>query len=237
MKRAKLKKRTAQVMERGKRATRPSSRGRQARVSTPNKRAEKSAGRRDAILAAALEEFAARGFEGARLDDVARRAGVAKGTIYLHFRDKEELFQELVRSALSPFIEAIEAAQEIDLPLRALCDHLAGAFVREVLGTRRKDIIRLVLAEGPRFPKVAEFYYREVPERAFTAVRRIIKKGIDRGELADDTLFWFPQLIVAPALVAVIWDGLFDKFERLDAEAMLRAHFNLLLNAIERRTP
>jgi hypothetical protein len=121
--------------------------------------------------------------------------------------------------------------------LRALCDHLAGAFVREVLGTRRKDIIRLVLAEGPRFPKIAEFYYREVPERAFTAVRRIIKKGIDRGELADDTLFWFPQLIVAPALVAVIWDGLFDKFERLDAEAMLRAHFNLLLNAIERRTP
>jgi AcrR family transcriptional regulator len=215
----------------------PPVRAKRVRTTGAGKRAEKSAGRRDAILKAALDEFASRGFEGARLDDVAKRAGVAKGTIYLHFRDKEELFQELVRSTLSPFVEMIEAVQTIDLPLRVIVDRLAGAFVREVLGTRRKDIIRLVLTEGPRFPKVAEFYYREVPERAFTAVRRIIKKAIDRGEIADDTLFWFPQLLIAPGLVAILWDGLFDKYERLDAEAMLRAHFNLLLNAIERRTP
>jgi AcrR family transcriptional regulator len=198
-------------------------------------RAERSAARRDAILDAALDEFAARGFEGARLDDVARRAGVAKGTIYLHFRDKEALFQELVRSALSPFVATIEGAGGKDMPLRAVFDHLAGAFVREVLGTRRKDIIRLILTEGRRFPKVAEFYYHEVPKRAFAAVRKLVKAAIDRGEIADDTLFWFPQLIIAPALVAVVWDGLFDKYEKLDAEAMLRAHFNLVFNAIERR--
>lgn len=200
-------------------------------------RAEKSAARREAILAAALDEFAARGFAGARLDDVARRAGVAKGTIYLHFRDKEALFQELVRSALSPFVATIEAARFADLPLRAVCDRLAVSFAREVLGTRRKDIIRLVLAEGRRFPKVAEFYYNEVPARAFAAIRSLVRKGIERGEIADDTLEKFPQLIIAPALVAIVWDGLFDKFERLDAEALMRAHFNLLFNAIERRTP
>jgi hypothetical protein len=114
-------------------------------------------------------------------------------------------------------------------------DHLAGAFAREVLGTRRKDIIRLILTEGRRFPKVAEFYYREVPERGFAAVRRLVKNAIDRGEIADDTLFWFPQLVIAPALIAVVWDGLFDKYEKLDAEAMLRAHFNLVFSAIERR--
>jgi AcrR family transcriptional regulator len=198
-------------------------------------RAEKSVARREAKLAAALEEFAARGFEGARLDDVAKRAGVAKGTIYLHFRDKETLFQELVRSALSPFVAAIETSGGKDMPLRAVFDHLAGAFVREVLGTQRKDIVRLMISEGRRFPKMAEFYYREVPERAFAAVRRLVKAAIDRGEIADDTLFWFPQLIIAPALVAGVWDGLFDKYEKLDAEAMLRAHFNLVFNAIERR--
>lgn len=215
-------------------ASRSAARPKQGRV---EKRAEKKAARREAILAAALDEFADRGFEGARLDDVARRAGIAKGTIYLYFRDKEALFQELVRSALSPFVATIEAARSIDLPLRVVCDRLASSFAREVLGTRRKDIIRLVLSEGPRFPKVAEFYYREVPARAFAAVRALVRKGIERGEIADDTLEKFPQLIIAPALVAIVWEGLFDKFERLDAEAMMRAHFKLLFNAIERRAP
>ena len=73
-------------------------------------RAQEPAERRAAILDAALEEFAARGFADARLDDVARRAGIAKGTIYLYFRDKESLFQELVRAMLSPLVGAIEAA-------------------------------------------------------------------------------------------------------------------------------
>jgi len=196
---------------------------------------ERRAARREAILAAALDEFAERGFAGARLDDVARRAGIAKGTIYLYFHDKEALFQELVRSALSPFVATIEGALTIDLPLRAVCDRLASTFAREVLGTRRKDIIRLVLTEGRRFPKVAKFYYHEVPERALIAVRGLVQRGIERGEIADDTLEKFPHLLVAPALLAVFWDGVFDKFERLDAAALLRAHFNLLFKAIERR--
>jgi AcrR family transcriptional regulator len=199
------------------------------------KRAERRAARRETILAAALDEFSGRGFAGARLDDVARRAGVAKGTIYLYFRDKEELFQELVRSALSPFVATIEGSLSLNLPLRVVCDRLAISFAREVLGTRRKDIIRLVLFEGRRFPKVAKFYYHEVPERAFAAVRALVKRGVERGEIADDTLAKFPQLIIAPALVAILWDGLFDKFERLDTEALLRAHFNLMFKAIERR--
>src|SRR5438105_935360 len=76
--------------------------------------------RRAAILAAALEEFSARGFAAARLDDVAKRAGVAKGTIYLYFRDKQSLFQELVRAMLSPLIGTIEAAPMQDLPIRAV---------------------------------------------------------------------------------------------------------------------
>jgi len=211
-------------------AKRPAGKG-----SQQQKRAEQRAARREVILAAALDEFAERGFAGARLDDVARRAGVAKGTIYLYFRDKEELFQELVRSALGPFVAAIEGALSHDLPLRVVCDRLASSFAREVLGTRRKDIIRLVLTEGRRFPKVAKFYYHEVPERAFAAVRALVKRGVARGEIADDKLAKFPQLIIAPALVAILWDGLFSRFEPLDTEALLRAHFDLLFKAAERR--
>ncbi|HEY7460106.1 MAG TPA: TetR/AcrR family transcriptional regulator [Xanthobacteraceae bacterium] len=199
------------------------------------KRAAQSAARREAILAAALDEFSVCGFAATRLDDVARRAGVAKGTIYLHFHDKEELFQELIRSALSPFVATIEAASATDLPLRVIAERVVFGIVREVLGTNRKNIIRLVLTEGPRFPKVAEFYYREVVGRAIAAMRRIVQRAVARGEISSDAIGRFPQLIVAPALVAVVWDGLFDRFEKLDPEALMRAHFDILFSALERK--
>src|SRR5260370_589997 len=88
-------------------------------------RSDKSALRRDAILAAALEEFSARGFAAARLEDVAQRAGVGKGTIYLHFRDKEALFQELITTMLVPFITSIEAVPPVGL-MRAHLDLILG---------------------------------------------------------------------------------------------------------------
>src|SRR5215218_11182606 len=100
--------------------------------------------RRAAILEAALEEFTARGFEAARLDDVAKRAGVAKGTIYLYFADKETLFQELVRSMVHPVLGTLEKLREVDIPARVLVETLLTTFVREVYATRRKDIIRLI---------------------------------------------------------------------------------------------
>ena len=128
-------------------------------------RAKRSAERRDAILAAALDEFAARGFAATRLDDVAKRAGVAKGTIYLHFADKETLFQELIRMELSPVVGALERRLARRHSAPAVTDQLIEVFVREIFETRRKDVIRLVITEGPRFPKLAEFYYREVIAR------------------------------------------------------------------------
>jgi AcrR family transcriptional regulator len=203
------------------------------RAQSTGKRAEQSAARREAILAAALDEFSASGFAATRLDDVARRAGVAKGTIYLHFRDKEALFQELIRSALSPFVATIEAASAADLPLRAVAERLVSGFVRDVYGTNRKNIIRLVLVEGRRFPNVADFYYREVVGRAMAAVRRLVERAVARGEISSDAIGKFPQLIMAPALVAIIWEGLFDRFEKLDPDALMRAHFNLLFSALE----
>src|SRR3954468_6884229 len=105
--------------------------------------ARRSAGaeaRREAILAAALDEFTARGYEGARLDDVARRAGVAKGTIYLYFTDKQALFQDLVRSMVSPILGTLEKLPQVDMPGRVLVERLTDTFVREIIGTRRKDI-------------------------------------------------------------------------------------------------
>jgi AcrR family transcriptional regulator len=191
-------------------------------------RAQHGAARRDAILQASLEEFSAHGFEAARLDDVAKRAGIAKGTIYLYFSDKEELFQALVRSYISPVVGSLELVAQIDAPLRAVAEQLADLFVREIVETRRKDIIRLILSEGPRFPKLAEFYYREVIARALGAVRGVLRRAVERGEVASDVLVQFPQLLIAPGLVAIMWKSLFDRFDPLDVRAMLRAHFDFI---------
>ena len=187
--------------------------------------------RRAAILAAALEEFAARGFAATRLDDVARRAGVAKGTIYLHFRDKESLFQELVRAMLSPLVGTIEAAALRDLPVRAVVEMIVDLFVNEIYGTRRKDVIRLIIAEGSRFPRLAEVYYREVIARVLPVMRARLTLAVERGELPHDALARFPQLLVAPALVAIMWNALFGRLAPLDVRELMRAHLDVLFGA------
>src|SRR5437899_6152391 len=189
---------------------------------------QKTSALREAILAAALDEFAAQGFAATRLDDVARRAGVAKGTIYLHFRDKEALFQDLVRSVLSPLVGMLETIAQTDAPLRSLAERIVEVFVSEIYGTRRKDVIRLIITEGPRFPKLAEFYYREVLSRVIQAMRGLLRHAFERGELESEPILRFPQLLVAPGLVAIIWSGLFDRFEPLDVRALMQAHLDLL---------
>ena len=200
---------------------------------TRSGRTGRAAARRTAILDAALDEFSARGFAGARLDDVAQRAGVAKGTIYLHFKDKEALFQELVRTMLGPLIGGLEQLRASDLPIRTVLERFADLFVREIYATRRRDVARLVITEGTRFPELAEFYYREVVARGISAMRAMIERAVARGEISHAALARFPQLVVAPGLVAILWAGLFDRFDHLDAAAMMRAHIDILLERRE----
>jgi AcrR family transcriptional regulator len=200
----------------------------------PSSRVQRAADRRQAIIEAALDEFIARGYAATRLDDVAQRAGVAKGTIYLHFKDKETLFQELVRTALVPLIGRLAAPPPEGGSIRAAFENFVETFVREVVTTRRGDIIRLVLAEGPRFPDIADFYYREVVSRGLAGMRALIELGIASGEIRQRGLKDFPQIVVAPAMVAVIWHGLFGRHAPLDATAMLRVHLDMIFG--ERRT-
>jgi AcrR family transcriptional regulator len=199
----------------------------------PPNRAERAADRRQAIFDAALDEFIDRGYAATRLDDVARRAGVAKGTIYLHFKDKQALFQELVRAALLPLVVRLSAPPSGVGSVRAVLENFAENFVKEVVATRRSAIIRLILSEGPRFPDIADFYYREVVSRGLAGMRALIELGIASGEIRQTGLKDFPQIVIAPAMVAVIWQGLFARHAPLDATAMLRVHLDLIFG--ERR--
>ena len=198
-------------------------------------RAERAAERRGAIIEAAMEEFISRGFAATRLDDIAKRAGVAKGTIYLHFKDKESMFEELIRTAIVPLVGRLSAAPpRPDASVRDIIEAFAKTFIEQVVTTRRGDIVRLIVAEGPRFPAVADFYYREVVSKGIAGMRALIELGISRGEIHHKELARFPQIIVAPALIAVIWQSLFSKHAPLDALEMFRAHLDLIFG--ERRT-
>jgi AcrR family transcriptional regulator len=184
--------------------------------------------RRQAIMEAALDEFIAQGYAATRLDDVAKHAGVAKGTIYLYFKDKQTLFEELVRTAIVPLVARLAALPPAAGSVRAVLENFVASFVKEVVTTRRGAIIRLVMAEGPRFPDIADFYYREVVSRGLSAMRALIERGIASGEIRQAGLKEFPQIVAAPAMVAVIWQGLFGRLAPLDAAAMLRVHLDLI---------
>jgi AcrR family transcriptional regulator len=205
---------------------------------TPRARKVEPHARRQAILEAALAIFAERGFDAARLDDVAARAGVAKGTLYLYFRDKEALFEELIRSAVKPLFEGMsQAARASDVPVSKVLAAFFDLFEKEILGTHRKLLLRLVISEAPRFPAIAEFYHREVVSRGLRMLREVAARGTREGDLATDAAARFPQLIVAPLLMAVIWDSLFAKLDPLDTRGLLRAHLELLAGKSARAAP
>jgi AcrR family transcriptional regulator len=213
-------------------------RGAGASVKPARARKVEPAARRQAILDAALDVFAERGFEAARLDDVAARAGVAKGTLYLYFRDKEALFEELVRGAVSPIIEAASrAASAPNVPAQAVLETFFDLFRKEVLGTKRKLLLRLIIAEGPRFPRVAEFYHREVVTRGIGLMRQVAERAVRKGEFSGDAAARFPQLIVAPLILAVVWDSLFARIDPLDVAGLLRAHREMLMGKARKGAP
>ena len=194
--------------------------------------------RRQAIIEAALTVFAENGFGAARLDDVAARAGVAKGTLYLYFEDKESLFEAVIRNAVTPIIERLEAlASAPAVPFEAALEALAAMFEKEVLGTRRKLVARLVISEGPRFPRIAQFHYRNVVAPIMALIAKLAERALARGELSSDALVRFPQLLAAPLLAALIWEGLFSSIKPLDVAGFFKAHRQLLLAVPRKKTP
>jgi len=196
------------------------------------------AARRQAILDAALVVFAEHGFEAARLDEVAARAGVAKGTLYLYFKDKQALFESLVRSAVDPIVERVAALSSVpDLPLPQVLQVLFAVFRSQILETDRKLMLRLVIAEGPRFPAIAEFYYRNVVARMLPLIRTIAERAVERGELPNDALARFPQLAAGPLLLAVLWDAMFTRIDPLDAGRYLEAFGDMLTAGARRPAP
>ena len=126
---------------------------------TPRKR-ERKDNRPQEIVAAAFEEFAAKGYAATKVEDVAARARVSKGLPYLYFKTKEELFKAVIRSVITSHFDVIrEQMERTDLPVEAFLKGPFLAFIQELVGSKRAFIARLLIAEGHKHPELTKFYY------------------------------------------------------------------------------
>jgi len=202
----------------------------------PRWRRRKSA-RPEEILTAALEVFADRGFAATKLEDVARRAGVTKGTIYLYFENKEALFKALIRQTIVPVIAMGEAlAKSFTGSARDLFERLVREYWRLVGETSLVGIPKLMMAEANNFPELARFYYEEVVTRGHRLMAGVLERGIKAGEFRRVNVAVATKLAMAPVMHAVIARKAFSACmpEGFDVASYLDTHIDLYLHGISK---
>ncbi len=189
------------------------------------------------ITQAALAAFAEKGYAATKVDEVAKRAGVSKGLLYLYFKTKEDLFKAVIRSFLSPRIDAlISNIEETDLSAE---DFLRGpflAFARSLPKSPAKILVRLMIAEGPKHPDLVEWYWDNVVSRALAALRTLIERGVDNGEFRESAVNEFPQLLVTPVFFSMIFTIVFKQQMNLDTDRFIEAHMEMVLDSIKVKT-
>ncbi len=191
------------------------------------------------IIAAALESFTERGFAATRLDDIAARAGVTRGTLYLYFPSKEELFKAVIRQHIVPVIERgegmMEAGAAANVPTAELLSQLILSFPALVLSSSVSAIPKLIISEAGNFPDLARFYLDEVIARGRRLIAAILARGVARGEFRaiDDDAFFS---IMGPMLVMALWKHSLGRYDKggFDPQRLCRAHVELLLNGLQK---
>ncbi|HEY6092981.1 MAG TPA: TetR/AcrR family transcriptional regulator [Gemmatimonadales bacterium] len=202
----------------------------------PRWRRRKNA-RPEEIIKAALEVFADRGFAATKLEDVARKAGVTKGTIYLYFANKEALFKALVRETIVPVIAQGEAlAQSFTGSARDLFEQLVREYWRLVGETELHSIPRLMIAEARNFPELARFYYEEVVTRGHRLMAGVLERGMKAGEFRRVNVAVATKLAMSPLMHAVVSRKAFAACmpEGFDVASYLDTHIDLYLHGISK---
>jgi AcrR family transcriptional regulator len=188
------------------------------------------------IRRAALECFGERGFAGTRLDDVAERAGVTKGTLYLYFQNKEDLFKAVVSEELVPNIVRIGSQiADMDLTPPEALAQLMRLWVRTLTATRLSLMPKIVISEVGNFPDLAEFYVREVIDRGVSLVGGIIRRGIESGHFREVDVEETTVCVIAPAIVSMLWKHTFELHgsRTIDPESLLETHIEMILRGLQ----
>jgi AcrR family transcriptional regulator len=187
------------------------------------------------ILDAAVAVFAEKGFAAARMEDIARRAGVTKGTIYLYFQGKEDVFKSLVRESIGETLAA-NAASARDFPGSSadLIRMVLGAIAHILTTSDRVVLPKIIIAEAGNFPELARFYREEIIDRGLALLTGVIERGIARGEFRKLPPGHIARLCVTPILFVALWRTSFEKFDSVpfDYKAFVETHIDVLLRGL-----
>lgn len=204
-------------------------------------RKRQKAARPGQIIEAALAEFAEKGYAATRLEEVARRIGVSKGTIYVYFTSKEELFKAMVRATLVPLFEkaeqmAAESTAGGEVLLRTVLDFAYAGLVGDV---KAREFLRLMIGEASRVPDLAAFYLKEITGRGNSVLLGVLDRGAATGEFSADALARFkamPEALIAPIVMAALQRLTSNHWDEIpDLEAQRAAHLDLILNGLRPR--
>jgi AcrR family transcriptional regulator len=197
-------------------------------------RRRRKAERPQEILEAAFLEFSRNGYAVTTLDQIAERAGVTKGTIYVYFENKEHLFISMVRELMKAALDTVCAMFErhegstADL-LRAQFSFIYQHVVED---KRRREVVRMLIAEASRFPALADRYHEEINRPCLALLNQAIERGIERGEIRRSAATECPLVIMAPIALVDLWMMMFDDRHPLDMKAYFDAHLELVLNGL-----
>lgn len=187
------------------------------------------------LAAAALDLFVERGFAATRLDDVAKRAGVSKGTLYLYFDSKEELFKAVIREGyVAPLTEAEHLVETFAGSSVDLIKEIFRRWWIQVGATQQAGMTKLIIAEAGNFPELARFYHDEVIQRSHALLERAIARGIARGEFRPVNAHYAGRISCAPMVMLMLWKHSFAPCVsyQLDTEEYIRTIVDLLLNGL-----
>ena len=204
---------------------------------SPRRRKEARPGE---IATAALELFVNKGFAATRLDDVAARAGVSKGTLYLYFDNKEALFKAAVEAVMIP---AIQAAETLPLQPEATASQMLRCFVfgwwQMVGSSPCGGVPKLLVAEARNFPELSRWFHDNIIARAMAVVRTIIGIGVERGEFRPLDVAVATRIVFAPLFAYVVWRNAFDDFmtDLPEPEVYLDNVVAVLTEGMAARTP
>ena len=185
------------------------------------------------ITDAALAAFAEKGYAATRVDDVAKRAGVSKGLLYLYFKTKEELFKAVVRSFVVPRIDKLsEIIESSELSSEEFLRGPFLDFVKTLPGSPVSVVIRLMIAEGPKHPDLVQFYWDNVVSRGLGAISELLQRGVQTGEFRKSAVTEQPHLFIMPVLFSVIFNLLFDK-QSIDTNRLIETQIDLLITHLK----
>jgi AcrR family transcriptional regulator len=199
----------------------------------PKRRRRKEARPAELVEAARLT-FLDKGFAATRIEDIAARAGVSKGTVYLYFNTKEALFEAVIRANVVPVIDQVIRAIREDetTPAMDQLKLIARVMYRDMVGTDRRKLLHMIVSEGPRFPWLTEFYHREVLSRGVELIRTVLRRGEARGEIEAGGVDEFPHIIMAPTILAALFSNLFERLEPIDIDRYADIHIGLVEKAL-----